>query len=455
MRSALVLSTALSFAYAQAPTGYYASVSTASSATLRASLHDVIDDHARVPTTGPAPNVWTVLEAADQDPNNAARVLDAYRNRTFAKAGGPNPGYEPERVWPSVYGFPINSADNYPFADCHGQFLCNKAYRSFRGDRIYDAGNATWTELPTDATGGFGGGSGVFPGNSNWTTANGPLGGFEVWSDRRGDIARALFYMDLRYEGGAHQSGTPEPNLVLTDDPALIQQSATGSNLAVAYMGKLSVLLQWHAQDPVDAKEFARNNEVFAQQGNRNPFIDHPDWVDCVYLGACTTSTAAREPEIWINELHYDNVGVDVDEFVELAGRVDETVDGWMLIAYDATTGRAYDWLRLDGRFKDQLNGYGTNSFPFADLHDGAGGLALVTPTGVVKQFLSYGGTFTATNGACKGRASVDIGVSQSGTTPVGFTLQLTGSGSGYAQFAWQPPAPETEGDPNTNQVFL
>lgn len=454
MRIVLLLCTGLSALSAQAPPGYYASVSTASAAALRTTLHDVIDDHVRVAITGPAPNVWTVLEAADEDPANASRILDILRNRTFAKAGGSNPGFEPALAWPSSYGFPVNSTSNYPFTDCHGRFLCNKSYSTLRSDRIFDNGAASWTELTTDATGGFGGGSGVYPGNSNWTTSSGSLGAFEVWGERRGDIARALFYMDLRYEGGTHQSGASEPDLVLTDDPALINQSATGSNLAVAHMGKLSVLLQWHAQDPVDAKEFARNNAVFAAQGNRNPFIDNPGWVDCVYLGTCASGTAAREPEIWINELHYDNVGVDVDEFVELAGRADETVDGWMLIGYDAATGRAYDWLRLEGSFKDQANGFGTKSFAFPDLRDGAGGVALVTAGGVVQQFLSYGGTVTATNGACKGLTSVDIGVSQSNATPVGETLQLSGTGRSYAQFTWQPPAPETEGNPNTNQVF-
>ena len=134
--------------------------------------------------------------------------------------------------------------------------------------------------------------------------------------------------------------------------------------------------------------------------------------------------------------------------------RQDENVDGWMLIAYDATTGRAYRWLRLHGSFADQDNGFGTLSFPFPDLADGAGGVALITTEGVVKQFLSYGGAFAATNGACKGQVSVDIGVTEDGTTPVGYSLQLEGTGTTYAQFSWRPPAPETAGDTNNNQNF-
>jgi hypothetical protein len=94
--------------------------------------------------------------------------------------------------------------------------------------------------------------------------------------------------MDVRYEGGNHGStGAAEPNLILTDDENLIDASNTGQNETVAYMGMLTVLLQWHAEDPVD--DFERNGHevVYGYQGNRNPFIDHPEWVECVFNGAC------------------------------------------------------------------------------------------------------------------------------------------------------------------------
>ena len=52
-------------------------------------------------------------------------------------------------------------------------------------------------------------------------------------------------------------------------------------------MGALSVLLQWHAEDPVDEAERLRNEAVYSYQGNRNPFIDHPAWVDCIYRSVC------------------------------------------------------------------------------------------------------------------------------------------------------------------------
>ncbi len=96
--------------------------------------------------------------------------------------------------------------------------------------------------------------------------------------------------MDLRYEGGAHGFvGTAEPDLILTDDTSLIAASQTGSNESTAYMGRLSVLLQWAAEDPVSAEELTRNEVVYKYQGNRNPFVDHPEWVSCIFEGTgCT-----------------------------------------------------------------------------------------------------------------------------------------------------------------------
>jgi len=52
-------------------------------------------------------------------------------------------------------------------------------------------------------------------------------------------------------------------------------------------MGLKSVLLEWHEQDPPDAREVERNGIVFASQGNRNPFIDRPEWVKCIFLNQC------------------------------------------------------------------------------------------------------------------------------------------------------------------------
>ena len=79
-----------------------------------------------------------------------------------------------------------------------------------------------------------------------------------------------------------------EPDLGLTDDETLIDAFKTGSNEPMAFMGILSDLLIWHDQDPVDSLETWRNDVVFSFQGNRNPFIDHPEWVRCIFADECS-----------------------------------------------------------------------------------------------------------------------------------------------------------------------
>lgn len=161
-------------------------------------------------------------------------------------------------------------------------FLSDSGYNSSRGNKPYASCLTNCVERTTVANAGAGGGSGVFPGNSNWyDTVN-----WQTWAGRKGDVARALLYMDVRYEGGRHGvTGVAEPDLILTDDPGLIKSSS--SNLNVAYMGRLADLLRWHEEDPVDEKEILRNEAVYSYQGNRNPFIDRPEWVACVFKGIC------------------------------------------------------------------------------------------------------------------------------------------------------------------------
>ncbi len=272
-----------SVAVCQAPPGYYNSVDTSSAAALRASLHDVIDDHVEFPYTAGSTDTWDILEDAMEDPSNSNRIVDIYRNVSYQKQGGGNSNYNREHSWPRSYGFP-DGDDWGPFTDCHHLFLCNDSYNTSRSNKPFDNCAGNHTERTTAFTNGTGGGSGVYPGNSNWTDGSFTSGAWEVWNSRKGDIARAQLYMAVRYEGGMHGvTGRDEPNLLLTDDRNLIDSSNTGSNESVAYMGLLSVLLQWHLDDPVTQEEIDRNDVVFSYQQNRNPFVDHPEWVGIVW----------------------------------------------------------------------------------------------------------------------------------------------------------------------------
>jgi len=284
-------------ANANCPIGdYYAGVDKSSAAALRASLHEIIDDHLWYPYTAGTTDTWDILELADEDPNDGTRILAVYENETYPKQGGGNSFYNREHTWPRSIGLGDTQTDlNTAATDAHNLRLSNIDYNSDRGSKPFascnPALNADCTERATVFNDGVGGMGGGYPGDSNWTTSNdGNQGSWEVWEDRRGDIARTMFYMAIRYEGGSHGStGFPEPDLVLTNDRNLIQSTTGGT----AYMGLLDVLRVWHAQDPVDDKELERNDIVFNFQGNRNPFVDNPAWVDCIWGDICAQAEDA------------------------------------------------------------------------------------------------------------------------------------------------------------------
>jgi endonuclease I len=235
------------------------------------------------------------LEAADQDPSNNTRILDVYNNAVYAKVGGGNTNYNREHTWPNSYGFndAVQDAQQRPispYTDCHMLYLSDIQYNSDRGNKPFAICTQAsgCIENTTVVNNGSGGGSGTYPGNSNWrTTADGPNGSFEVWNRRKGDMARAILYMDIRYEGGNAGNGQAEPDLIVTNNRALIAQTASGSVASVGYMGILDTLLAWHAADPPDEQERLRNSVVFSFQGNRNPLIDHPEWAACLWQNQC------------------------------------------------------------------------------------------------------------------------------------------------------------------------
>jgi endonuclease I len=267
--------------------GYYAHVNTSSASQLRCSLHETIKGHTAYPYSGGSTNTWSILEIADEDPNNSGRVLDVYRNRSYLKGSeragtGTGITYNREHTWPNSLGFGSTTGDlglpNAPYTDTHMLYLSDTTWNADRGNKPYAdctlAGGCG--ERTTEANDGFGGGSGVYPGNSNWVKGpDGNGGSFQTWNHRKGDIARAVLYMAIRYEGGQDpNNGQGEPDLELTDDRSKIVITSASP----AYMGLLSTLLAWHQADPPDAGERERNEVIYSFQGNRNPFIDHPEW---------------------------------------------------------------------------------------------------------------------------------------------------------------------------------
>ncbi len=296
----------VAFTTGQGGSSYYAGVDAGSCQALRTSLHALIDDHTVYPYTGSPTDVWTMLEAADQDPNDSARVLDVYYNKSFVKGADRDTGtsvpqgtrYNREHTWPQSLGFPNTSGNlgfpNAPRSDAHMLYASEKDWNADRGNKPFadcpPPGCSARHTLSHPLTGGAGSAAACShaAGNCNWVGgADGNQGSFEVWTRRKGDVARAVLYMDVRYEGGVatggNTQGQSEPELIVTDDRNLIQQTSGGT----AYMGLRSTLLAWHALDPPDAQESLRNDVVQSFQGNRNPFIDHPEWVAIAFAQPC------------------------------------------------------------------------------------------------------------------------------------------------------------------------
>ena len=301
-----------SFSFTTLPStaNYYQGVDTSSAAALRTSLHNLIDDHTayQYSISGnscnlAAPTValcdtWDILESAEQDPTESGKVLDVYRNRKYTKitdrSGATGPlTYNREHTWPNSLGFNdlsgLDGSNNpySPYTDTHMLYASASDHNGDRGNKPYANCPGCAIQNPTDLNHGQGG-----PGFPNQGVGpDGNAGSYEVWVKRKGDVARAILYMDVRYAGGTHANGQPEPDLIATDNRSQLQITPSGTVPATGYMGLLTTLLEWHAADPPDAIELARHEVVYSFQSNRNPFIDHPEYAACLYQNQCTAGS--------------------------------------------------------------------------------------------------------------------------------------------------------------------
>lgn len=150
---------------------------------------------------------------------------------------------------------------------------------------------------------------------------------------------------------------------------------------------------------------------------------------------------APAAADVFINEFHYDNTSTDSGEFVEIAvgPGYTGTLAGTSLVLYDGAGGGAKGAHTLDTFTAGDLmpSGHRLYSKYIAGIENGTDGFALVRGTTVL-QFISYEGSFAATSGPAAGLTSVNIGVTQSGSDPIGFAaLGLRGTGSKPADFTW------------------
>ncbi|WP_460065947.1 endonuclease I family protein [Streptomyces sp. YKOK-I1] len=225
---------------------YYKNAVGKTGTSLKSSLHTII-------STGVSKisysAVWDALKVIDQDPNNSSNVLLLYSGVSRSKSlnGGDVGDWNREHTWAKSHGDFGESVG--PGTDLHHLRACDVQVNSTRGNLDFDNGGSTVT----------GGGGSKVDSDS-----------FEPRDADKGDVARMILYMAVRYDGGDGFADL-EPN----------EKVSNGSN---PYMGKLSVLKAWNEADPPSAFEEKRNQAIYdTYQHNRNPFIDHPEWVEAIW----------------------------------------------------------------------------------------------------------------------------------------------------------------------------
>lgn len=216
--------------------------------------------------------VWSVITFADEDPANSDNVIEIYTGRSIAKdmnGSGANANnqdsWNREHVWAKSHGFPNESQLGY--TDAHHLRPADWSMNTSRsnlnfdngGEEIYDNDLATGNYKDSDS--------------------------FEPRDEVKGDVARMIFYMASRYNGA---SADMTPDLALVDRV----DAGTATVDGQAFFGKLCTLWEWHSNDPVSEAEQMRNEVIYQYQGNRNPFIDNPDWVEHSVAWQCQPQNA-------------------------------------------------------------------------------------------------------------------------------------------------------------------
>ena len=167
-----------------------------------------------------------------------------------------------------------------------------------------------------------------------------------------------------------------------------------------------------------------------------------------------TAAPPTNLPATQLSEIHYDNFGTDVNEGIEVEGPAGSSVAGWTIVLYNGNGGVAYGTSTLSGTIPATCTTRGVIvlTYPSNGIQNGnPDGFALVDNNGAVVEFLSYGGTFVATDGPAIGITSTDIGVAEA-SSPVGQSLQRDASGTwlapstaGFGACTGSPPPPSAK----------
>ena len=286
------------------PQDYYQEANGKSSDNLKEALHQIISNHSVFPYTSSSTDTWDILQLSDQDPENHENMILVYTGRSQEKGyrdgsgnysqyengnGTQSNSWNREHVWPKSHGFP-NEDDN-AYTDVHNLKPSDRSVNSSRGTKDYDYGGSQHSEATECLTD-----------SDSW----------EPSDSVKGDIARILFYMVVRYDPGYDHNNNPF-------DLELVDYTTPNNNDPI--LGKLSSLIQWHYDDPVDDFEINRNEIIYGFQENRNPFIDHPNLVGFLWgenIGENWNENLGLQNNLTKNPIIYPNPTMGVLNFGEI-----------------------------------------------------------------------------------------------------------------------------------------
>lgn len=262
---------------------YYQSAVGLSGEQLKTELHNIIDDHVEFPYTSSSTDVWDILKVTDRDTSNPNNVILLYSGRSVDAAQEYNSGsgWTREHVWAKSRGDFGNSPG--PGTDVHHLRPLDAGVNSTRNNRSFDNCNSCDEVIDNNFS------TGSFIDQSQWT--------FQPPAEVKGDVARMLFYMAVRYEGDSNEEDLELNNSIPDQSDKL------------PFHGKLETLLQWNDEDPVSDWEKNRNEVIFQQfQLNRNPFIDHPELADYLWGGKANDTWTGSDQETGFLELQNDEL---------------------------------------------------------------------------------------------------------------------------------------------------
>ncbi len=233
--------------------GYYYRAEGKTGTELRDALHDIISSGHHQMTDIEEDRAMRDLDTDLADTNC---VMLLYRRIPMAKSlYNADGGWNKEHCWPTSRGLGDSGPDEN---DAHNLFAADKVVNATRGNLYFDESQ------PGDP--GY-----LAPAVTNAPETSRDSDSWEPPAAVKGDIARALFYMEVRYDGS-------------DVDTLPLELVAVPTNEALGKMGALPTLLAWHAADPPGLAESNRNEKAFRlYQFNRNPFIDHPEWVALIW----------------------------------------------------------------------------------------------------------------------------------------------------------------------------